>query len=98
MSVSGSFTPGLTLAIAGSFHLTTLPRKMSASSGPVNLISADTPASWYTGTTAPSTVGRCRILPGAAWSWSVVIGPSVAPKNTVWLVSWRMPAPEPSDW
>ena len=40
MSVAGNETPAFTLAIAGSFHFVTLPRKMSASSGPVNLRSA----------------------------------------------------------
>ena len=38
------------------------------------------------------------MLPGAASSWSLVIGPSVAPKNTVCAVSWRMPPPDPIDW
>src|SRR5262249_10201780 len=39
MSVVGSFAPGLALAIAGSFHLVILPRKMSARTGPVNFSS-----------------------------------------------------------
>ena len=43
MSVAGSSIPGLTALIAGSFHLVTLPRKMSARRGPVNLSSALTP-------------------------------------------------------
>ena len=39
MSVAGSLTPGFSFAIAGSFHFVILPRKMSASSGPVNFSS-----------------------------------------------------------
>ena len=34
-------------------------------------------------------------LPGAACSWSFVIGPSVAPKNTVCFVTCWMPGPDP---
>jgi hypothetical protein len=30
-------------------------------------------------------------------NWSFVIGPSVAPKNTVWFVICRMPPPDPID-
>jgi hypothetical protein len=36
-------------------------------------------------------------LAGRRLQLLVVIGPSVAPKNTVWLVTWRMPPPEPID-
>ncbi len=52
----------------------------------------------YEGTTAPRTVGKCRIAPGAEASWSFVIGPSEAPKKTVSFESCRMPPPEPIDW
>jgi hypothetical protein len=34
----------------------------------------------------------------AALIWSLVIGPSEAPKKTVPAESWRMPPPEPIDW
>src|SRR5205814_2198077 len=85
MSAAGRLTPAFSFAIAASFHLVILPMKMSASTGPVNFNRALTPEMLYTGTSAPSTVGKCRIFPGAASSWSLVIGPSVAPKNTVWL-------------
>ncbi len=40
MSVAGSFTPAFSFAIAGSFHFVILPRKISASTGPVNFSSA----------------------------------------------------------
>ena len=43
MSSAGSETPALSFAIAGSFHLVILPRKMSASTGPLNFSSALTP-------------------------------------------------------
>ena len=64
MSVPGSLTPGFSFAIAGSFHFVILPRKMSASTGPVNFSSAVDARDVVDGTTAPSTVGKCRILPG----------------------------------
>src|SRR5437867_10734683 len=93
MSEFGRETPGLTLVIAGSFHFFTLPRKMSASRGPVNFNS--TFGRLYAGTTAPRTVGKCRIGPGADFSCSSVIGPSLAPKNTVWEINCLIPPPEP---
>ena len=39
----GKGQPGFSFAIAGSFHFVILPRKMSASIGPVNFSSAVTP-------------------------------------------------------
>src|SRR5579884_1066564 len=51
MSALGSFTPGLSLVRAGSFHLVILPRKISASTWPENLRSAVTPSILYVGTT-----------------------------------------------
>ena len=57
-----------------------------------------TPGSSYTGTTAPSTVGMWWTLPPIAAMAESVIGPSVAPKSTVWSENWRMPPPEPMDW
>ena len=68
MSLTGRLTPGLSFVTAGSFHFVTLPRKMSASNGPENFNSAVTPGMLYTGRTAPSTVGKCRIFEGAASS------------------------------
>ena len=41
--VAGSVAPGLSLAIAGSFQCVTLPRKMSASTGPLSLSFAGAP-------------------------------------------------------
>ena len=43
MSVPGRLTPAFSFAIAGSFHFVILPRKMSASSAPVNFSCALTP-------------------------------------------------------
>ena len=98
MSSPGRFTPALSLVIAGSFHFVILPRKISARTVPLNLSSVLTPSTLYTGTTAPRTVGKCSTLPGVARSCSFVIGPSVAPKNTVCAASCRMPPPDPIDW
>src|SRR5437762_2160404 len=39
MSAAGRLTPGFSLAMAGSFHFVTLPRKMSARRGPENFSS-----------------------------------------------------------
>ena len=93
----GSFTPGFASAIAGSSHFVTLPRKMPASASGVKR-SRSMPARLKVGTTAPSTVGRCRMGILAAASCSSVIGPSVAPKSTVPSVTCRMPPPLPIDW
>ena len=43
IAVLGSFMPGLSLAIAGSFHVLILPRKMSAIVGPSSLSPLLTP-------------------------------------------------------
>ena len=74
IAVEGSLTPALIFARAGSFHFVILPRKMSARIGPVNLICESTPSMLYTGTTAPSTVGKWSTGPGAFASISSVIG------------------------
>ena len=53
---------------------------------------------YRTGTTPPSTVGKCRMAPGADCSCASSMGQSLAPKKTVCAVSCRIPAPEPIDW
>ena len=60
MPASGSLTLGLALAIAGSFHFLTVPRKMPASASGVKFSPAVTPGMVYEGTSAPRTVGKCR--------------------------------------
>src|SRR4026207_2081325 len=62
MSVAGRLTPALAFAIAGSFHFVILPRKMSASTGPVNWRSLFTPGVVEPGPTAPRPAGRRRRL------------------------------------
>lgn len=53
---SGSFTPGLSAAMAGSFQVLTLPRKMSPRVLPSNLsVPAAMPGTLTTGTTPPIT-------------------------------------------
>ena len=49
-------------------------------------------------TTAPSAVGTCTTGPSVFASCSSVIGASVAPKSTVFLVNCAMPPPLPIDW
>ena len=39
IAIAGSFTPGLSFAISGSFQVLTLPMKMSATSGPLTISS-----------------------------------------------------------
>ena len=97
ISIGGSATPAFSRAMAGSFQLVILPRKMSASTGPLNFSSLETPGMLYTGATAPTTVGRWTMRRGAASSSSSVIGVSVAPKKTNKSVSCRIPPPDPID-
>src|SRR5271170_6380795 len=60
IAVSGSLTPGLSLAIAGSFHLVTLPRKICAMVGPSSVTSPGLiPGKLRIGTTAPLITGNC---------------------------------------
>ena len=81
----------------GSFHFVTLPRKMSASSGPSSFIApAATPGTLITGTTPPITDGNCA-RPNFASS-SGFSGASDEPKSTVPALIWAMPPPEPIDW
>ena len=56
----GSLTLGLSFAIAGSFQLLILPRKILASVGPSSMSSPGLmPSRLTTGTTPPMTVGNC---------------------------------------
>src|ERR1019366_8057130 len=61
MSCAGSFVPGFALAMAASFHFVIVPRKIPASASGVNFSPDATPGTLYAGTTAPSTVGKCRM-------------------------------------
>ena len=95
--VAGSFTSGLAAAIAGSFQVVILPRKMSASSAPVRRSwPAATPSRLTTGTTPPIAEGN---WPRPAWASSALSsGLSEEPKSTVPALIWAMPPPEPIDW
>ncbi len=97
MSRAGSVTPGFAATSAGSFHFVIFPRKMPAIASGVSFNPLFTPSALYVTTTAPMTVGKCRILPGAACSCSSVIGPSLAPKSTVCSVICLIPPPLPID-
>src|SRR3546814_7989328 len=58
--LSGSCTPPLSAAMAGSFHFLTLPRKMLARVSPSSFIAPDSmPLTCTTGTTPPITDGNC---------------------------------------
>ena len=94
---SGRARPGLAAAMAASFHLEILPRKMSASSGPVRRSAPGSmPSRLNTGTTPPMADGNWP-RPEAASS-SLGRGLSVEPKSTVPALIWAMPPPEPIDW
>src|SRR5207244_1337079 len=56
--VDGSFTPLLSAAISGSFHVLTLPRKTSAVVLPSSLRPLGTPFALYSSATAPTAVGN----------------------------------------
>ena len=98
MSCDGIATPGFTALIWSSSHLVILPEKMSAISGPVRRSVPVKSGRLYAITTAPITLGKCRIFPGASASCSSVIGASLAPTSTVRFESIRIPPPEPIDW
>ena len=83
--------------MAASFHVVTLPRKMSASSGPVRRsLPGSMPSTLTTGTTPPIADGNWP-RPAAASS-SDGSGLSEEPKSTVPALIWAMPPPEPIDW
>ena len=72
---------------------------MSASTGPVNFSSAGHAGHVVHGDDGAKHGRQVQDRSRArTFSCSSVIGPSVAPKNTVWFRSWRMPPPDPIDW
>jgi len=84
MSRAGSLAPALSDAMRLSFHFVILPRKMSAITSPLRFSGCVRSGTLYVITTAPSTVGKCRIGPPFALLISAsVIGASDAPKSTV---------------
>src|SRR6185437_1982024 len=93
----GNFNPLFARAMAGSVHFVIFPRKIPASACGVNFNSLVTPGVLYVGTTAPSTVGKCRTGDFDCASCASVIGASDAPKSTVPARSCLIPAPEPTD-
>ena len=99
MSWSGSFTPGLSAAIRGSFHFVILPRKMSARVAPSNLSFVAAQHGEVVGHDDRAEHGRdVEHIALDGRDLLSVIGPSVAPKSTVPSVNCRMPPPEPMDW
>src|SRR5574343_2038975 len=82
IAVSGSFTPGLTEAIAESFHLVILARKISDSTSLFSFSwPGATPLTLTTGTTPPIMAGNwARPLFSRSAAGT---GSSLAPKSTV---------------
>src|SRR6478752_7089510 len=61
IAVAGSFTPGLILAMAGSFHVVIWPRKILAMTSGVRM-SLSTPFSLYATAIGPVTIGRFQAV------------------------------------
>ena len=100
MFAAGSLTPGLSFAIAGSFQVLILPRKMSAIVGAVELqarLDALDVVGDGHGAEHRRDVHRLALRLAAVIS-SSVIAASVAPKSTVPAVNCAMPPPEPMPW
>src|SRR3954447_6182367 len=101
MAVLGSLTPELTLAIAGSFQVLILPRKMFATTSGVST-SLSTPGTLYATAIGPAAIGRFHAgLPwqrfaAAATSPLSAFSAESEPAKSTWpaLNCW-MPAPEP---
>ncbi len=85
MGNSGRFISGLSLAIAGSFHVLIFPRKILASTGPVSLSSPFTSGSSKMITIPIRTAGNSTTDLPSARSWASGMGASPPPKS---------PAPE----
>src|SRR5262245_26535028 len=94
MSVSGSFTFEFSDWIRGSFHFLIVPRKISASTGPVIFRLFGTSGRLYAIDVAERAHGICT-QPLQAANWSGLSGASLAPKSTVRFVIAAMPPPEP---
>ena len=89
--------PGFSAAMAGSFQVVILCRKMSASTVPLSFSwPGCRPSTLMTGTTPPMTDGNWP-RPACASS-SGDSGLSDEPKSTVAALICAMPPPEPIDW
>ena len=83
MSVDGQRHAWFSLAIAGSFHFLIFPRKISASTGPVNFRFAVQTFDVVDRHDGAEHRREVENAPGAFASFSSLIGRSVAPKKTV---------------
>ncbi len=99
---SGSLAPLLRDAIAGSFHLVTLPLKICASTEGVNVRSV-TPETLKTTAIGPGTMGRLTALPvlqrlsaAATSPLSGLSGESEPANEVCAFVKSVMPWPEPT--
>src|SRR5579875_2878294 len=82
----GRLIPGLREAIAGSSQLVMLPRKILASTSPVNFRPFFIPGRLYAGTTALIDSGIVTTVAGSAEYRADVNRASVAPMSTVLAV------------
>lgn len=95
MGTAGSWAPGFSAEMAGSFHTVMAPLKIFAIVGP-SIVRSSTPESWYGIVTGWTTSGSCRTShPGtvssSARSGRSVTAMSVVPSRNSW-----MPAPVPT--
>src|SRR5450830_333565 len=98
IAVDGSVTPGLSAAMAGSFHFVIVPRNIFAIVAPSRLSGFVTSGRLYETTTAPRQVGSwmngAETLAGSEASSDT----SVTPKSTVLEMNCCTPPPEPIAW
>src|SRR3954470_4774635 len=95
----GSLTPGLAVAIAGSFQVVILPWKMLARVGPSSLRPDFTPLMLYEAVIAPKNTGIWIGSPLVSVLTSSGVSAGSEPANcAVPCASAAMPAPEPTGW
>src|SRR3954453_636949 len=94
IGVAGSVAPELSFAIAGSFQCVILPRKMSASTGPLRLSLAGAPFRLYEASVAPRAHGTWTQSLQAE-PWAEGSGASLAPNYAVRALSFAIPTPGP---
>ena len=92
-------TPGFKAAIEGSFHIIILPKKILASTAPVNFNPLDIPGKLYAGTTALAEIGTVTSVDALSSAYCAEVrGASDSPKSTDFAVIAFIPAPLPTLW
>jgi len=92
--VSGSFAPGFSFEIRGSFQRVIRPRKMSAITFPLSFRCFGAPGTLY-GTDVPASAHGIWTHPLQDDAWSGVSGASDVPKSTDRLMTDSTPSPDP---